>query len=310
MNHGHKISAKLYGNGFALKVYLPALIRLGIKRILIDKDQSLDLYKANILDKFKEYIIDINKNDFKEEIFDYTILAVSPKKQYDLLLKNNFFKNTNTLILEKPIATSPSKAFEIHKKLEDMKIKYLINYSFRYASWYENLSEIIKTLPQDVELTFIWEFMARHFVNNRNTWKRFHSEGGAAIRFYGIHLIAILSDIGYFKVLKSNNSSKPSSDLSSFSCSFESTHNLPKCNILINSNSLVNNFSCFYIKRNKKISLLKTKEPLPKKNQFALEDPRIDLTKRFIQEQNFNYNNFNVIKLWEEIEDKIEDNYS
>jgi len=303
-------TALLYGNGFALKVYLPTLVNLGIKKVLIEKSQNLNVDQTNILNKYNEYILYFDKKDFQEKMFDYTILAVSPTKQYNLLLDNKFYKNTNTLILEKPMASSPNKAFEIIQKLEDLNIRYLINYSFRYASWYKNISTKIKLLPKDVELYFTWKFMARHFIHKRNTWKRFHLKGGGAIRFYGIHLIAILSDIGYLKVLSSNSSNDMNSDLSSFSCSLESTKTLPKCKIYINSKSKINEFSCYYIKDNKKISLLKLKEPFPKEIGVSFQDPRIEITKRFIYEKNFKYNNFNVINLWKEIEDKIVFNYS
>ena len=301
-----KCNSLLYGNGFAFDVYLPALIKLGIKKILIDKNQFLHKDKTNILNKYNEYIIYYKDESYKKPIIDYTILAVPPSNQYKLLLDNNFFENTKTLILEKPLALSPVKALDIMQKLEKISRKYIINYSFRYTLWYRNISAKIKNLPNNVELIFIWKFMARHFIHKRNTWKRFHSEGGGAIRFYGIHMIAILSDIGYLKVRQSNNLSEKYSYLSSFSCSFESTQKLPKCKILINSKSLVNEFSCYYIKDNKRISLLNLDEPFPKGSGGLLEDPRIDLTKRLIDEENFNYSNFNVIKLWKDIEDKIQ----
>ena len=167
----------LYGNGFALDVYLPALINLGIKQILIDKNQILNEYKRSILNKFKEYIIYFNEKEFNEQQLNFTILAVKPTMQYKLLLENNFFKTTNTLILEKPIASTPVKSFELQKKLEDLKINYLINYSFRYTLWFKKISDEINNLPKNVELFFNWQFMARHFIHRRNTWKRSHSEG-------------------------------------------------------------------------------------------------------------------------------------
>jgi len=298
----------LYGNGFALDVYLPTLIKLGTKKILINKNQILYKNKTNILNKYKEYITYFNNENYQEEekIIDFAILAVPPIRQYNLLLDNNFFKNTKTLILEKPLASSPAKALEILHKLEKINSKYIINYSFRYTLWYKNISSKIKILPKNVELFFIWKFMARHFMHKRETWKRLHSEGGGAIRFYGIHLIAILSDIGYLNVHQSNNLSEKYSCLSSFSCSFESTQKLPKCNILLDSESLANEFSCYYIKDNKRISLLNLEEPFPRGQGALSEDPRVDITKRLINERNFNYNNFNVIKLWKEIEDKIQ----
>mgnify|MGYP001197626096 CR=1 FL=1 len=98
----------LYGNGFALDVYLPSLINLGIKKIFIDKNQIKNTSNINILKKYKEYIIELNEEEIKEQIFDFTILAVSPSSQYNLVLYNYFLKNTNTLILEKPIASDGS----------------------------------------------------------------------------------------------------------------------------------------------------------------------------------------------------------
>ena len=299
----------LYGKGFALDVYLPALVNLGIKKVFIKKNQFSNISRSNILEKYKEYIIYFNEEDYKDQLFDYTILAVSPEKQYTLLLNNKIIKNTNTLILEKPLASSPIKAIEILRELENLKIKYLINYSFRYAVWYKKLCSGIYNLPKNIELFFIWKFRARHFIHNRITWKKSHSKGGGAIRFYGIHLIAILSDMGYSNIEESNTSFDLLYDLSSFSCSLESTNKLPKCKILINSNSLENQFSCYYIKDSKKINLLDLEAPFPYKYGELYNDPRIDLTKRLLKEKQFNYNNINVINLWKAIEDKIQDKY-
>ncbi len=296
----------LYGKGFALNVYLPSLINLGIKKIFIDKSQIPNSSKIRILKKYKEYIIYFNEKDFKEQLFDFTILAVSPSNQYKLASSSYILKNTSTLILEKPIAISPIKSLEIIKNLEELNINYQVNYSFRYAFWYKDLSTKIKTLAKNIDLYFTWNFMARHFIHKRDTWKRIHSKGGGAIRFYGIHLIAILSDIGYSKVLKSNFIDESHKDISSFSCSLDSTQKLPKCNILINSKSLKNEFNCYYFKDNKKISLLKLDEPFPKRKKALSEDPRIEITEKFLKEKNFNYNNFNIINLWKEIEDKIQ----
>ncbi len=295
----------LYGNGFALNVYLPTLVNLGIKKIFINKNQISNVRKTTNLKKYKKYIIYFNEEDYKDQFFYYTILAVSPAKQYSLLLNNRIINNTNTLILEKPLASSPIKATEILRKLENMNIDYLINYSFRYAVWYEKLFSEICNLPKDIELFFIWKFRARHFSHNRITWKRFHSEGGGAIRFYGIHLIAILSDLGYLNIEESNISFNLFDDLSSFSCSFKSTNMLPNCKILVNSKSHKNEFSCYYIKDNKEIRLLDLEAPFPYRDGVLLDDPRIDITKRLLKDKQFNYNNSNVIDLWKAIEDKF-----
>ena len=303
-NYIIKQPSLLHGSGFALNVYLPALINLGAKKIFIKKNQTQNLSSPKVLEKYNNYIFYFDEDKDKDQFFDYTIIAVPPEKQYDLILNDNNIKNTNFLILEKPIASSPIKAFEILRKLKSFKVKYLINYSFRYAFWYQKLSSEIYKLPKNIELFFEWKFRARHFIHKRDTWKKIHSKGGGAIRFYGIHLIAILGDMGYLQIEDTNVFFDLFDNLNSFSCSFKSTESLPKCQILINSNSSKNIFSCYYLKDNKKIYLLDLNAPFPYKLDLK-EDPRLANTERLLKEKRFNYDNERIINLWKSLEDKI-----
>jgi len=41
------------------------------------------------------------------------------------------------------------------------------------------------------------QLKADHFKNNKDNWKRDHKQGGGPLRFYGIHLIAVLAELGY-----------------------------------------------------------------------------------------------------------------
>ena len=303
-NHNNS-TCLLIGKGFALDVYLPALIKIGINKIFIEKDYSSENYKDTILNKYKEYIQFISNQDKKNKVFDYTIIAVSPEKQYELLLNEKYIKNTNILILEKPIAPSAIKAYEISKRLDNYDIKYLINYSFRYAFWYKSLLSDIYKLGQNIELFFTWKFRARHFINKRISWKKFHSQGGGALRLYGIHLIALLSDIGYEEIEDRKINVNSSDELNYFLCSFKSNKKLPRCNLLTDSNSSENSFCCYYMKNNQKVNLLELDSPFPFSQSESLEDPRIKIIKNFLKEKNFNFNNLAVIKLWKEIENNI-----
>ena len=295
----------LVGKGFVLDVYLPALINIGINQIFIEKDDSTDNLKDRISKEYKKYILFINNQDQKKKVFDYTIIAVSPEKQYDLLLNKRYIKNTNILILEKPIAPSAIKAYEITKILDNYNIKYLINYSFRYAFWYKLLLSNIDKLPQNIELFFTWKFKARHFIHKRISWKKFHSQGGGAIRLYGIHLIALLSDIGYEEIEDREIYFNSYDELNYFSCSLKSNKRLPRCKLLTNSNSSENSFCCYYIQNNQKFNLLELDSPFPFSHSSSSEDPRIEITKNFLREKNINYNNLAVIKLWKKIENNI-----
>ena len=304
ININKEKSVLLHGNGFALNVYLPALISLGIKEIFINKNSTKNL-NNKYLNKYRENIIFIEEKDYKSRFFSYTIIAVSPAKQYEILVKSQILNNTNILILEKPIAPSPIQAIEILKKLDKLKINYLINYSFRYAKWFYKLSSEIEKVSINKDLFIIWKFKAKHFVHKRTTWKRFHEKGGGAIRFYGIHLIAILSDIGYTSIDKSNIIFSKDDDLISLDCSFKSTKSLPRCKIKIDSNSSENKFCSYYLKDHKKIELFNLEAPFPYLEKEIREDPRIDIIKKILSDNNFNYDNFKVIELWKKIEDRI-----
>ena len=301
----HNYPSIIYGKGFGLKVYLPALIDIGIKKIFINKNEISELHNKSILEKYKKYIICINEKEYKNQLFNYMILAISPSKQYNFLKNNKIINNTNTLILEKPIAPSPDNAANILKKLDQLNIDYQINYSFRYAIWYKELHSKINNLPKKSELFFIWNFKAKHYINKQVTWKSCHYKGGGAIRFYGIHLLAILSDIGYQDIKKSNLHGNKSNNLDAFSCSFNSNEKLPKCTIFINSNSSKNEFNCHYIKDNKRITLLDLEAPFPCEDFKLKKDPRIEIVKTLLTEKKFDYDNIKVNKLWKSVEDKI-----
>ena len=158
-------SSLLYGSNFALNVYLPAMIDLGIKNIFINKKYFSNETKSKIINKYNKHIIIIDKKDHKDKFFNYKVLAISPSKQYDLIFNNDFLKNTNTLILEKQLAVSPKDALKIVRELENVKVNNLINYAFGYALWYKELSSKLNSLPNNIDLFFTWTFMSRHFIH-------------------------------------------------------------------------------------------------------------------------------------------------
>lgn len=87
-----------------------------------------------------------------------------------------------------------------------------------------------------------WNFTAHHYLNDIHTWKRFSSEGGGAVRFYGIHLIALLAEIGYDEVLESNGYGKSHNELIGWSATFVGD-GLPKFAINLNCNASDSTFA-------------------------------------------------------------------
>jgi hypothetical protein len=45
--------------------------------------------------------------------------------------------------------------------------------------------------------------MAHHFANGLDNWKARHAEGGGVLRFFGVHVVALLAQRGYTRAKRS-----------------------------------------------------------------------------------------------------------
>ena len=86
------------------------------------------------------------------------------------------------------------------KFLDLNKVTYVIEYSFLYLDLQNKFNTLISE-KQDIDWT--WGFMAHHFSMNLKNWKRYHDIGGGVLRFYGVHIIAFFSTLGYNNIISS-----------------------------------------------------------------------------------------------------------
>jgi hypothetical protein len=80
--------------------------------------------------------------------------------------------------------------------------KCSVGFIFRYLPWAIALRHnLLNSLIMKKEVWRMkWCFMAHHYKNELFGWKREHDQGGGVIRFYGIHVIALLAEWGYEQV--------------------------------------------------------------------------------------------------------------
>ena len=130
-NSKYKEYILLLGKGFALNVYLPALLAIDCKKIVIASSA-----KKLINDEASQYIEYIDDEEIVNYRFLKIIIAEPPEKQYSLICDKGLWRNSNNLILEKPIAESYKKAQYLISVLNKKKNTYSINYSFRYTKWF------------------------------------------------------------------------------------------------------------------------------------------------------------------------------
>lgn len=179
----------ILGGGFGLYGYLPAVQSLGFKPLLPLRYRELVLRRSEIehLNSSIEYY-----EDETELIRDaeYIVVARTPFHQYDLIENHHdLLSEKKYVFLEKPLADSSLHYSQVLKRLDENKIKFSVGYLFRYTVWYRNLLSTLSSKSDKFQI--VWRIPK---VNS--PWKNDSSLGGGALKFYGIHLLCLLLDIG------------------------------------------------------------------------------------------------------------------
>ena len=289
----------LLGKGFALNVYLPALTAINCKLIALEKSsQKLINFDIDNLE-----IKWVDKNDIIKNKFHKIIIAEPPEIQFKYICEESLWKNTDNIILEKPLAGDSKKAKYLVNILNNNKSNYSVNYTFRYTEWFKKINNYLHNNIHKEEISISWKFKARHLQKKESSWKTNSQLGGGAVKYYGIHLIAILSDIGYFEVNKHKITNSKSNQQITWSCEFNSTNKLPKLSLYLDSYSNENQF--YWHQRNQ--AILKLDSPFSLESSKYNGDQRIPPTINFLKEKQtdlMNVKNMNALELWSKIESK------
>ena len=158
-----------------------------------------------------------------------------------------------------------------------------------------------------------WTFLAHHFRYDLDNWKRFNKTGGGVIRFYGIHVIALLSEIGYQDVLLSEVSGSSFDESEKWIAIF-SGMDLPPFKVCVDSKSIQNRFNIEYTSSDitpKARTLVNITGPF----EFLAENERLDTNQRVevlskhcksFDEDGINEYEWysDTINLWKKIENK------
>lgn len=210
-------SIGILGTGFGLYGYMPALA-IDNTIVLVDKYK----YKFDArpeLQQFNNKIRWVNENAFFEQI-DGLIICLSPAGQYLSLTRALAYPNIRFFILEKPIAIDPERSDKLLEAIIKAGKNFRIGYNFRYTSWGAGLLEAFKSaIPLKIKID--WHFLAHHYSRNLENWKRYNDSGGGAIRFYGIHLIALLGGAQSCRVLSSLSSCFNNEEIYKWTARFE-----------------------------------------------------------------------------------------
>ncbi|WP_148713953.1 hypothetical protein [Chitinolyticbacter meiyuanensis] len=189
------------GSGFGLYGYLPALLRLGSGPVLLPEKYRPILLARDELRPFDSRVHWQPSIEAALARADGVVLAVPPAAQVEWLPAVLHADQLRRVVLEKPLAPSPEIAVRTLADLACCERKIRVGYTFLYADWYPLLLGLCVRPLRRVMLR--WHFMADHIVKNKEIWKRHHALGGGVVRFYGIHLLAVLASLDYARVSQS-----------------------------------------------------------------------------------------------------------
>lgn len=290
------MKCSIIGGGFGLYGYIPALSIRGDIVILPEKYRSTILNRAELLDHMPN-ITWKSSVDKALESANSVVIASLPELQPKIvsaILRD--FPNIDNYILEKPLAPTPDEAQKMLIRLQQSGVTVNVGYVFTVSPWSNKLRKISSNSR---EIKIKWGFLAHHFKTNLKTWKSNHDRGGGPLRFYGIHLIAILAELGYTDVRSCELDCKGVHGFEHWGATFEG-EGLATCEVEVDTNS---GDSFFKIYRNQSLEI-EMRSPFEDVPSYDSQDNRVwSLIKILNNAKRDNFNILNRVNtLWLETE--------
>ena len=246
----------ILGSGFGLYGYLPALIAEFGGCVILPT-----AYKDKVVarSELRHLGAGIKWADSHEDCLSRctgAVLAQRPRDQERYIIDCLRRENILELLLEKPLATTPDIAGRLLEEATSSGKTFRIGYIFRNTSWSVAVRKRWAMLTDKDHVSVSWSFRAHHITNRLQTWKRDPNEGGGPIRFYGIHLIAWLSEMGYNVVRCSYQKCSSDGEPQAWTATFTGA-NLPICDVEVN----LFGSTVFSIKTNRDKDFLELRSP-------------------------------------------------
>lgn len=187
----------ILGAGFGLYGYLPALLACPGTTILLPL-RYREIMQAR--HDIRSFLPEVHWADDEQVVLEKAqalVICRRPVDQARIVAKLGAYPRITRVLLEKPVACSPDAAAATLHGLAMSGHHVRIGYTFRLTPWAQRLAALLRRGGSGRSLQLRWNFRAHHYAADLHNWKRVVSCGGGAIRFYGIHLIALLADLGY-----------------------------------------------------------------------------------------------------------------
>ena len=226
----------IFGSGFGLYGYLPAIVQGCRRRVVLPRRYQAEFGKRLELAYLSPSIVWVDDERDAIKLASTVVLAQRPADNAARLIHCLESPTIQRLLVEKPLGRCPLEAAALLKLLRRRTEHFRIGYTFRYTDWGRRILSTVTRASSESILQIEWYFMAYHFRHNVETWKRSATQGGGAIRFYGIHLIALMAEAGYREITDSWVDGR-GADLPTIWVARLRGPNLPECMVHVDSNS-------------------------------------------------------------------------
>lgn len=231
----------ILGSGFGLYGYLPALISGCDKQVYLPERYRAKLRERTDVRHFEDIVRWRSDDEAILEEVDAVVISRRPRDQEQLIRRCVQIPHIQALIIEKPLGMTPGSALAVLDALEASRKSYRIAYIFRYMPWTAQLRQALQSHDASDPIRIVWRFRAHHYAHRLRNWKRQVSEGGGALRFFGIQLIGLLAEIGYRDVANSQFTSSRQNECEAWSAEFGGER-LPRCRVDVETNSAEERF--------------------------------------------------------------------
>jgi predicted dehydrogenase len=226
----------ILGSGFGIYGYLPAVIRHMGEELVLPMSYRAAIRSRPELRDCVEKVRYVSDREVALNTADQLIVALPPVAQAELINEIAGISTLRTIVLEKPVAPTPEASLGVHNILHAANKRVLVNYSFLYTGWHDRLVQFMASASPNDQISIDWRFRAHHFERRLGGWKTRANEGGGPVRFFGIHLIAVLAHFGYTEVSASRVEACGSDALTKWTATFAKTDG-PEVAVTVDTNS-------------------------------------------------------------------------
>lgn len=220
------------GGGFGLYGYVPALLAWSGDPVVLPDVYRSKMERRAELRPSMSRIRWVESREAAYAAASGLVIATPPNVQSDIVRQVLARYDVQALVLEKPVATTPDSAAATLRTIAEAGKRTRVGYTLLFTHWCTALAWPVA--GQCAGVSIEWTFLAHHFAHGLDVWKRRVDDGGGVLRFYGVHLIALLASRGYDTVLASTTSGTKVTEPERWQAQFAGS-GLPPCAVTVDS---------------------------------------------------------------------------